>query len=192
MTKSELRAQFLSRRKEISLEDLAVTSRLIADRLFETYDLASITCLHCFLPIEKFKEIDTRLVLEKVWRDYPHVQVVVPRTDLKTGEMLSLKFGADTVLGKNAWGIDEPTHDEIVKPEAIDMVLVPGLCFDRDRHRVGYGKGYYDQFLKKCRPDCLKIGLSYFGPVDKIDDVHKGDVRLDFVVTPDLEMTIPH
>lgn len=192
MTKSELRAQFLSRRKAIAPKDLAATSRLIAARFFEAYDLSSITCLHCFLPIEKFKEIDTRLILERIWREHPHVQVVVPRTDLKTGEMFSLKLGPDTVLGKNAWGIEEPTHDETVEPELIDMVLVPGLCFDRDRHRVGYGKGYYDQFLKKCRPDCLKIGLSYFEPVDKIDDVHEGDVRLDFVVTPDLEITIPN
>jgi 5-formyltetrahydrofolate cyclo-ligase len=184
MTKSELRAQFLSGRKAISPDDLAETSRLIAARFFERHDLDLITCLHCFLPIEKFNEIDTRLIIGKVWRDHPRVQLVVPRTDLKTGDMLSLKFGPDTVLGKNVWGIDEPTHNEFVEPESIDMVLVPGLCFDRDRHRVGYGKGYYDQFLKKCRPDCLKIGLSYFEPVEKIDDVHDGDVQLDFVITP--------
>ena len=53
----------------------------------------------------------------------------------------------------------------------------------RDLHRVGYGKGYYDQFLKQCRSDCLKIGLSYFELVERIDDVHAGDVRLDFVIT---------
>ena len=185
MTKSELRAQFLSRRKAIAPEDLAATSRLIAARFFETSDLSSINCLHCFLPIAKFNEIDTRLVLEKVWRDHPHVQVVVPRTELKTGEMSSLKFGPDTVLGRNAWGIDEPTHDEIVDPDLIDMVLVPGLCFDRERHRVGYGKGYYDRFLSKCRPDCVKIGLSYFDLIEKIDDVHAGDVQLDFVISPE-------
>ena len=192
MTKSELRAQFLSRRKAISPEDLAATSRLIAARFFDSYDLSAITCLHCFLPIEKFKEIDTRLILERIWREHPHVQVVVPRTDLKTGEMLSLKLGPDTVLGRNAWGIEEPTHDEIVEPELIDMVLVPGLCFDRDRHRVGYGKGYYDQFLKKCRPDCLKIGLSYFEQIEKIDDVHEGDVQLDFVISPErIDRSVP-
>ena len=67
------------------------------------------------------------------------------------------------------------------KLKSIDMVLVPGLCFDGDGHRVGYGKGFYDRFLKTCRPDCIKIGLSYFEPVESIDDVHEGDVRLDFV-----------
>ena len=67
------------------------------------------------------------------------------------------------------------------------MVLVPGVCFDRDGHRVGYGKGFYDRFLKTCRPDCVKIGLSFFEPVEKIDDVHNGDIALDFLVSAESE-----
>ena len=62
------------------------------------------------------------------------------------------------------------------------MVLVPGVCFDRIAHRVGYGKGFYDRFLKKCRYDCIRVGLSYFAPVDEIEDLHEGDVRLDALV----------
>ena len=72
------------------------------------------------------------------------------------------------------------------------LVLVPGVCFDQTGHRVGYGKGFYDRFLKTCRPGCLKVGLSYFEPVDPIDDVHDGDVRLDFIVTPELTIAVPH
>ena len=64
------------------------------------------------------------------------------------------------------------------------MVLVPLLCFDRSGHRVGYGKGYYDRFLRKCRADCKKIGLSMFDPVDEITDAGESDVRLDLVITP--------
>ena len=65
------------------------------------------------------------------------------------------------------------------------MVLTPGLCFDSDGHRVGYGKGFYDRFLKKCRSNCVKVGLNHFDLVDTIEDVHQGDVRVDAVVTPD-------
>ncbi|MDH3493028.1 MAG: 5-formyltetrahydrofolate cyclo-ligase, partial [Acidobacteriota bacterium] len=68
---------------------------------------------------------------------------------------------------------------------SLDFVLVPLLCFDRRGHRVGYGGGYYDRFLAKVRPDCLKIGLSFFGPVDEIEDVHEGDIRLDYCVMPE-------
>ena len=63
-------------------------------------------------------------------------------------------------------------------------MIVPLLCFDARGHRVGYGKGYYDRFLQKCRPDCIKAGLSFFPPVKKIDDIHVADVQLDLVVTP--------
>ena len=127
----------------------------------------------------------------KLWRDYPHVQTVVPRVDFKTSLIRNLKFTHETELVRNVWDIDEPTHDEDVETQSIDMVLVPGLCFDSSGHRVGYGKGFYDRFLKTCRADCVKIGLSYFEPVDAIFDVHDEDVRLNFIITPALAFTIP-
>ena len=67
-------------------------------------------------------------------------------------------------------------------PSEIDVVLVPLLCSDGQGYRVGYGKGFYDRFLVKCRPDCRKIGLSYFPPVDRIEDVTESDVKMDEVV----------
>ncbi len=184
MRKSELRQACLAKQKTISGEDRLGKSEAISKGFFDTFDLANIKYLHCFLPIEKFNEVDTRVILEKIWRKFPHIQIVVPRVDFETGEITSLKFTAETELVKNLWEIDEPTHNKFVEPRMIDMVLVPGLCFDQMAQRVGYGKGFYDRFLKTCRPDCLKIGLSYFEPVEKIDDAHQGDVAVDFVVTP--------
>jgi len=74
---------------------------------------------------------------------------------------------------------------EGVNDAEIDMVLVPLLCFDRQGHRVGYNKGFYDKFLKRCRPDCLKIGLGYFPPEAAIDDISSFDVKLDHCITPE-------
>jgi 5-formyltetrahydrofolate cyclo-ligase len=184
MNKAELRGQYLAKQKMLSKEEVDSASRRIADHLFSSFDLRSVSVLHCFVPIEKFNEINTRLIFAKLWRDFPHVQTVVPRVDPEIDGIRSLKFTHETELVRNAWGIEEPAHDEIVESEMIDMVLVPGLCFDAQGHRVGFGKGYYDRFLKTCRPDCLKIGLSHFDPVEKIDDIHDGDVQLDFVLTP--------
>src|SRR5262249_34070605 len=96
----------------------------------------------------------------------------------------SLKYGPDVELAENRWQISEPVHDERVDANEIDMVFIPLLCFDRYGHRVGYGKGYYDRFLRACRHDCIKVGLSDFEPVDKISDAHEGDVKLDAAVTP--------
>ena len=115
------------------------------------------------------------------------VLVVVPQLDLQSGEMENVAFTANAELIENKWGIPEPTNGNIVDAAEIDVVLVPLLCFDHSCYRVGYGKGFYDKFLSKCRPDCLKIGLSFYPPVDNVSDLGPYDIPLDYCVTPELK-----
>lgn len=185
MTKAELRKIFLASQKSFSDEEREVKSFSIAELFFQSFDLSKIEFLHLFLPIEKFREIDTKPIFEKVRREFPFVRTLVPRVDFQTNEIENLKFSTATETAKNVWHIHEPTHDEKIETEKIDAVLVPLLCFDRKGFRVGYGKGFYDKFLKNCRADCVKIGLNYFPPIEKISDVNDFDVSLDYCVTPD-------
>src|SRR5207253_1373213 len=115
----------------------------------------------------------------------PGIETLVPRVNFATGEIENLKFGLDTELVENIWKIHEPSHDEYVEKSRIDAVIWPLLCFDKGGHRVGYGKGFYDKFLTQCRPDCKKTGLSYFAPIDQIDDVGAHDITLDYCITPE-------
>ena len=87
-------------------------------------------------------------------------------------------------LVTSAWGIQEPKQGIPTEIEKIDLVLVPLLAFDKAGHRVGYGKGFYDRFLKGCRPDCLKAGLSFFEAEEILTDADELDVPLDLCVTP--------
>ena len=64
-------------------------------------------------------------------------------------------------------------------------MLLPLLAFDSKGNRVGYGKGFYDLFLSKCKPDVVKIGLSFFDTEEIIEDVFLEDIRLDYCITPD-------
>jgi len=185
MLKAELRKIYLARQKSLVAEERREKSAAISDLFFRNFDLSQARFLHCFLPIEKFNEIQTKLILEKVWREFPHLETLVPRVNFETGEIENLKFSAETGLAPNRWQIDEPAHDETIETEKIDLVLVPLLCFDARGFRVGYGKGFYDKFLKNCRVDAVKIGLSYFAPIDAIEDAREFDVRLDFCVTPE-------
>ncbi len=184
MTKSELRKIYLARQKSISVSERSEKSARIAGRFFAAFDLREIKFLHCFLPIEKFKEIDTRIIFQRIRREFPTVETLAPRVDFARGEIESLKLAPETELARNAWQIDEPARGETVAAEKIDLILVPLLCFDARGFRVGYGRGFYDKFLKNCRDDCLKIGLSYFAPIAEIFDAGDFDVRLDFCVTP--------
>ena len=91
----------------------------------------------------------------------------------------------NTKIKKNDYGIPEPVDGLEVPTAKIDVVFVPLLAYDKTGHRVGYGKGFYDIFLKECKPDVIKVGLSYFDPEDSIADIAENDIRLNFCVTPD-------
>lgn len=185
MTKSELRKVFLTKRQEMLPAEREMLNARIVANFFRDFDLTKLRFLHCFIPLERLNEVDTRPIFQRIWSDFPNIQTVVPRVNQMTGELESLKYGVDVELVHNKWHIGEPTHDDRVEIPEIDMVLVPLVCFDAAGHRVGYGKGFYDRFLARCRAACLKIGLSFFAPVDEISDAHDADVRLDFCITPD-------
>jgi len=81
-------------------------------------------------------------------------------------------------------GIPEPQNGLTVPPSEIEVVFIPLLAYDKKGHRVGYGKGFYDRFLSKCKPNTLKIGLSLFEPEEKIEGLDATDIPLDYCVTP--------
>lgn len=185
MNKSDLRKIYLAKQKNISSFERSRKSEQITENFFVNFDVHKIKFLHCFLPIEKFNEIDTHLIFQKIWREFLCIETLAPRVNFQTGIIESLTFKLETELVKNSWGIFEPSHDAVIETEKIDLVLIPLLCFDERGFRVGYGKGFYDKFLKNSRADCIKIGLSYFAPIEEISDAQDFDVKLDFCVAPE-------
>ncbi len=185
MNKTELRKTYLARQTDLSAEERAEKSGRIARHFFETADLSKAALLHCFIPIERFNEVDTWRIIRPIWTSEPRLRVAVPRLSRATGEIESIVVTAETELVENDWGIREPAVGETLDHQTIDAVIVPGVAFDRTGHRVGYGKGLYDRFLRTCRPDCDKIGVSYFEPVSSIADIHDGDTALGHVITPE-------
>ncbi|MBV9217772.1 MAG: 5-formyltetrahydrofolate cyclo-ligase, partial [Acidobacteria bacterium] len=156
----------------------------IADRFFKTTDLTRVKKLHIFIRVARTHELDTSRIYFRLWRDRADIETYAPRVELGGTRMESIFFHAASELIDNKWGIREPDGDQTAGPDEFDIVLVPLVAFDHVGHRVGYGKGYYDRFLAKCRPDCQRIGLSLFDPVGRIDDVRTGDVRLTACITP--------
>ena len=91
-------------------------------------------------------------------------QPIVPR--IKNFNSLEhILLNDQTILKYNLIGIPEPQNGIIVSPNIIDVVFVPLYAFDLKGNRVGYGGGYYDKFLKQCKENTIKIGLSIFEPV---------------------------
>lgn len=186
--KKELRRYFMSKRQ--ALQDVSEKSEAISQQFFRFFDLEQISKIHLFLPILKFNEINTWVLIHHIWHKHPHITPIVSKSNLHTYNMVNYILSQDTIIVKNKWGIPEPIHAIKCPDKTIDMVLIPLLCFDKQGFRVGYGKGFYDRFLLKCRKDVIKIGCSLFEPVTKIADIHDNDVKMDYCVMNDRVLKI--
>lgn len=190
MTKKEARKYYLSERMKLGPADRgALTAGLLAQFKkaaltgFGRVDRPPLKVAHVYQPILAKKEIDTLPFIRHLEATNPGLTLAVPRVSGET-DLEHFIWDSGTFLTESAWGIPEPLEGVVVLPEAIDLVLVPLLIFDKEGYRVGYGKGMYDRFLKKCRPDVVKVGLSFFEPIDKVTDREEFDVTLSIGMTP--------
>lgn len=184
MTKSELRRQYQDKRDALNVEERHRRSMALSDSFFHQFNFSGIRILHCYLPLERKHEIDTWLLIDRLSRELPKIQLVVPRIN-SLNDIESISFEGRSTLQPNDLGILEPISGQTVDPTAIDLVIVPLIVFDKRGHRVGYGKGFYDRFLSCCKSTCLRVGLSYFTPTDSIDDANDHDIPLTHGITPD-------
>jgi 5-formyltetrahydrofolate cyclo-ligase len=183
MTKKELRKQYLERRKQLSEGECAAFNLKLYNLFFASFDLSFIRVLHIYLPIAKNNEPDTWAIIDRIRHEFPHIRLSIPRV-VANGELENAYFEGMHQLEKSELSIPEPRIGVPTPDEKIDMVIVPLIAFDEKGNRIGYGKGFYDRFLKRTRLDCKKVGLSFFAAAKEIDDVDVSDVPLDQCVTP--------
>lgn len=137
---------------------------------------------HLFLSIVNKKEIDTTFLLQILAGKDKNV--ILSKSNFLSGAMKNYLLTDNTVLRVNKYGIPEPEDGIEIADELIDVVFVPLLAFDEQGNRVGYGKGFYDRFLSQCKPDVIKVGLSFFDAEEIINGVSDLDIQLDYCVTP--------
>lgn len=147
-------------------------------------NLLPVATAHVFLSIKRLAEPDTARMVDLLKREHPHIRWAISKTHQETAALYHFVWNEQTLIQENEWGIPEPLGGIRVAEEELDLIFIPLLVCDRHGYRVGYGKGYYDRFLAKCRPDALKIGISMFELVDKITDIDPYDIALDACLTP--------
>lgn len=183
LKKSELRKIYLEKRKQISPSELSRGSEDIINLALSTFQLSGKT-ISLFLPIEKQMEINTYAMWDKVKSIDGFV--AIPKVNDGKKDINHVLFTEHKQLKMSQWGIPEPQSGKVIAAHKLDMVFVPLLCFDTRGHRVGYGGGFYDRFLNKCRNSCQFIGLSYFEPIDGlIEDILPTDIQLHACITPE-------
>lgn len=181
MTKADLRKLYKSKRQALTSKIINDLSLQIANKML-LLPIWKKSFYHIFLSIDEQKEVNTDFILNIL--SGKDKNIVVSKSNFKTFEMIHYLLTDNTVIKKNHLNIPEPMDGIEVPLDKIDIIFVPLLAFDREGNRVGYGKGFYDSFLRQCKPDTLKIGLSFFEAENRINDLLENDVKLDYCVTP--------
>ena len=182
MTKSELRKKYKSLRNALSTSQIDDLSMSVANQLLQL-PVWEFSFYHIFLAIEEKKEVNTDYILNIL--SGKDKNIVISKSDFETGLMTHFLLTDSTKIKKNSYNIPEPVDGIEILNDKIEVVFIPLLAFDSQGNRVGYGKGFYDRFLADCKPETLKIGLSFFEAETEIIDVIVSDVKLDYCVTPD-------
>ena len=139
-----------------------------------TFAEAHTILLYSALP----DEVPTQQLLDELLRKGK--VVLLPRVTSATDMELRRYTGRNS-LSHGAYGIMEPTGELFTDYDSIDAAIIPGRAFDREGHRLGRGKGYYDRFLSRV-PNIYKIGLCYAWQVFDRIPADEHDIPMDVVV----------
>lgn len=162
------------RRKAYPIELKRKNSIKIAEILFDTEEFKKAKCVCTYM--SAFGEVDTNEIILRCIE--MQKKTAIPVTNEKTNTMSLSYIGKS--FKKGAYGILEPTKYDMCSFDEPDLILVPGICFDKYGARIGFGKGYYDRFLMQTRG--YKAGLCFeFQIVDKIES-ESHDIKMDAVI----------
>ena len=182
MPKNALRKEIYALRDSLTPEEIAVKSRAVAGQLEELPFYREAATIMFFLSFRS--EVDTRGMVEEnlakgkrvlVPKSLPQERVLVP------SQLLDLE--KDLALGY--YDIPEPRAEVLrpVEPAEIDLLIVPGVAFDLQGNRLGYGGGYYDRFFERLRPGVPLVAIAFELQIVSRVPIEPWDRRMDWVVT---------
>ena len=175
MDKPQLRKHFCALRERFPAEEVTAASTALCQRLAGWTVLQEAQTVLTYLAFRN--EPDLGLLFELL----PEIHWVVPR--IEQGRRLALHPYDPAHLVRHRFGMLEPAADlPVVDPATLDLVLVPGVAFDRRGGRLGFGGGYYDRFLTTT--PALRVGVAYDQCLADELPCGEHDQRVDWIATP--------
>ena len=154
MDKTALRREIREKKKAMSMEEIETRSARLGELFAQTEAYKNAETIYGYMPYNQ--EVRTVPILEQAIRDGK--RVAVPKV---YGDIMKFIYLEDlTQVEKSDMGIPEPVADEPVAEDQTALVLMPGLAFDKEGHRIGYGGGFYDKFLM-AEPNHPTVALCY-------------------------------
>ena len=176
MDKKALRREIGAKKSALTPEEVVRRSAVLAERLFNTDEYRACRSLYAYLSFNQ--EVRTNAIIERAWADGK--RVAVPKVVGK--EMVFIWLDSFDQLGPGYYGIPEPIENGPVADDETALILMPGLAFDPEGHRVGYGGGFYDRFLE-AEPNHPLVALCYdFQMFDHLE-VEAHDIPVGRVIT---------
>lgn len=172
-SKASIRTRLLAQRDSLTAEQVARESKQICDIIKAFLSLDKPRSILLYAPIRK--EVDPFYLL--AWLRENNITVCLPSIQSET--IVPLVYAPNEPLIRGSFGINEPAH-RLIHPNPCEMVVVPCVAVDKSHYRLGYGKGFYDRYLK---PNTLSIGLAYSFQVLEIIPHETHDQPLASIVT---------
>lgn len=184
MNKTEVRNYMKELKRNLSSSQIQEYSKAISECLIN--DTAFIQCTHLFCYVAFNQEVLTNDIINLALSR--NIKVAVPK--IIDNEMKFFDIDSLDGLQRNSYGILEPQIINSLNMEVMpnmkqsNLVIVPGLAFDKNKNRIGYGKGYYDSFFHKYQHIPMKkIALAYEFQVMKQLPAEEFDIKVDKIIT---------
>ncbi len=175
LEKEKIRKKVLIERKNQVNDEIIKKNNKIKRKLCSLRGFNEAKIINCYL--SKSNEVSTYRIIKDLLKNKKIVSVpYINQKKIKASRIYDISN-----LKKGPYGIYQPEIILPLKEKLIDVIIVPGIAFDKKMNRIGYGKGYYDKYLKKLK--ALKIGLCYdFQLFEKIPAT-KHDIKMDIIIT---------
>jgi 5-formyltetrahydrofolate cyclo-ligase len=182
-SKKEIRKAILNLRNSLSQDDIEAKSDIIQEKLWALIEDHRFKSVMFYIAFGS--EVKTRNCIDKALKMGLNVIVPISIESKSNRDLLPSKLlDPSSELAVGTFGVLEPKPEfrRSFSPNNIELVVVPGIAFDKNYHRIGYGAGYYDRFLPKCS-NSLFVALAY--EIQIVEDVFhtEWDVPVDYIIT---------
>ncbi len=173
--KDALRKEFLEKRAALARAEMVEMGSKIKTNLLKLGEFNAAQVILAYLPIKA--EVETYGIIEASLK--LGKKIALP--SVRHGSITPAEFIGFSGLAEGRYGTLEPARPREIPGGNIDIALVPGVLFDERLNRIGYGKGFYDRFLRDCT--AVKVGLAYDFQVRPKIPAGKNDVKMDKIIT---------
>ena len=175
--KKRIREDFLQKRKRLTLKENLEKSDKISIKVFDTTEYKKAKNVLIYLSLKD--EVSTNKIVEDLFSKKKNVYV--PKVDLKKDSMEAIRIDKKTCFYNNKIGISEPVNGEKINKKDIDLIIIPGIAFDYWGHRIGFGNGCYDRFLKGT--SAFKLGVAFDFQIIESIPAEDHDIKVDMIIT---------